>query len=782
MTYDPLDPFAPPPMTGEHGASSWDWIPSAWAQPAPPVEPAPMQPGLGIPQAAIDAAVAPAPTPEIEMANMDMRRPEPTLGFPRLVEEPAREEPLPPPSDMAPGGLQPGLGIPQGVLDQSLAAPAIADPVPLPAETGEIEFEPQQLTEADRKASLAQMSGPELAEYEAEHEEAKRIQGATSMLKAAKAEHEEAQTDLDIFRKSQAHAQQELESVKAEATQLANEKVDPDGWHDEGGPGRTIAAILMAAAGGLVQHLNGGRNIGLDMVNQSIERYIATKQADRAHKRGMLGERRAAANDQRQQSSEDFRQAAVIRAAAWERTVRLVEAEQQNYAAGGTTSLRLEKTRRAAIAEQTQADRDFAAASAKAEAEKKKQEIEEAKQAEVVRNNKAQNEASLRSAKASQTSAGASMLKARSDAKKTDAEIKALEAENTPVKTEELQRLYPNAPAEAFRIGPVSLKKFEKHLETFGKGATVGKDASEATVKAAQARLESSGPGGSPYAVSDPNNAGKAIVNKDGRPVEIKNDAERTRAKDIVTAAKNVRRYADIVKIMRADTGGASRTVGSPEYQELQSIASQIDFETFVGYGLGAPSEGDKGLAEGVRGGKDISSFIHDPSAGFEAYATGIGEKANEEMRKHGYDGPALKFDSIEAAKSLERSHTQNIEVWDSRLLKSPDLEVRKKAARVAVDGAKALAAQSEPELIKILAQQNQERFEAGLLEPAEHAKAAKEFRKAFMTKARAIEDADRARDLGLPDFSGLMKGPMVKGQSDADIDKIMGITPKAAE
>jgi hypothetical protein len=742
---------------------------------------------------------APAPPDELDPNYIEMPgdpAPPPVhLGFPTNPDEPAPQA-IPSAAPMSP--MQPGLGIPQDVFDagaheaikQNLEAgadPLTGAPIPPePTSENEIEFEPDQLTKEDRTASLQSMTPAEFAEYQAEFEETKRAKGAADLARAAKKDAADAEDDVRIFHDSRDKARAEAKQARAEASALANKKPEDGDWYEAGGVGRTVVAMLMAAAGGLVQHVNGGKNIGLDMVHRSIERFVAQETAKLSAQRAEAGERVQAADRQVDQSYSDLKQAAVLRSAAWERTVRLIEAEQQNYVPGGTTALRMEEKRRDAIALMTKADRDAELLNAKrleAEAKAKREEeelkIKQAAQAESVRNNMAQN-------KASQTSAAASYLSAKTGAKKTDAEIKAMEAENTPREPEYFEEKFGKDARPPGRMSPKEYDKWianKAKLSDAGKNASeTSKAASEATIAAAKARLEGSGPGGSPYAVSD--QEGKPIRRKDGSILEIQDTAQRNKANDIMTAAKNVRRIADLVKIMRADKGGASSAVGSDEYQELQSLASQIDFETFVGYGLGAPSDGDKALAQGVRGGKDISSFIHDPAAGFEAYAKGIEEKANTELLKHG-EVPYVKFKSIEPAQALERSTVQNMDVWNAPTISDASVpeDIRKRDAERAIGTADALAKQSDPWLIRQFAKENQERVQSGLISPEMAAKAQKSFRREFKRRIANLNkerDVEQLQKLGVwDDTTGRVKFGDIDG--DEAIDAAMGIQ-KGAE
>ncbi len=227
---------------------------------------------------------------------------------------------------------------------------------------------------------------------------------------------------------------------------------------------------------------------------------------------------------------------------------------------------------------------------------------------------------------------------------------------------------------------------------------------------------------------------------------------------------------ADLVQIIRDKNGGASSIVSGPEYQELQSLASQTDFETFKAFGLGAPSEGDKGLAEGVRGGVNIASFIKDPSVGFEAYARGLEAKLNTEATGLGLDKP-IKFERVEAVKAKERSQFQNLDVYDPPTLfdKSVDIEIRKRDAVRAIETIPALARQSDADQIVRMAKSNADRFEHGLITRAQANGAQKELRRAYQKTGGVIDPLARLTSR----FTGEMKGGV---RPESEIDAEMGV------
>lgn len=767
----------------------WSWVPDDWQQPAP------LQPGQAMPEAgAFQPAPLspPAPQPEIEMPAMDMAQAEPYIGFPTNPDEaplptPLDHEPTTPAAysmppepapDVARTGMQPGLGIPAHLIDSAVIGSAQEGFAPLPPDpAGEIEMAPDELTEGDRRASLQDMDSPEFASFAAEHDEARRQDAAGKLARAATEYARRAEDEYKIFTHSRERARNARAEVETEAAKLAETQIDNDRWLSEGGPGRKISTFIMAVVGGLVAGRTGGRNDGLAMIEREIERDVETQKANLAGKRAAINDKRAAANDEIQNVEADFRSEAAYRAAGWERTIRSIEAEQGNYGPAGTYAIRLESVRRDAIAKQQAGLAALEEREIKRLEAEGKSNLEIAKFKQKYRDDEAQRVEAAKHNRASErnaaTGAYASLISAKAGAKKTEAEIKALEIENTPRSPEHYEATYGK---EGRPPREMTGKEYKSWLESKNKIADVGREVATGTVKQAQARLEGSGPGGSPYALGD--QEGKPLKNKDGSVFEIKDDKQRQRATEVITTAQNVRRIADLVKIMRADKGGASSTIGSPEYQELQSLASQLDFETFVGYGLGAPSEGDKQLAENVRGGKDITSFVHDPSSGFEAYATGIEEKATAQLRPLGYTGDPVKLKRSEAVQATERDLLQNMDVWSPPELQdsSVDPEIRKRAAARAVESATVLAKQAKPGLIKQFVRENESRLAEGLIDEKQAEKVRDSFRKVY---GRRIRDAHRAKDSEALQELGV--GPEILGGAEPDVDALLGI-PKAGK
>lgn len=131
----------------------------------------------------------------------------------------------------------------------------------------------------------------------------------------------------------------------------------------------------------------------------------------------------------------------------------------------------------------------------------------------------------------------------------------------------------------------------------------------------------------------------QALTQKDGSTFKPPTTEEAQELRRVLKSVEDLRHAADLIKIMRRKYGGASEARGSAEYQELKSIVTDIDLEAGVRYNLGALSKDDLENIKNLRGGKDIASFVYDPTFGIEAMAKRATDKANSHLGTMGYNG-----------------------------------------------------------------------------------------------------------------------------------------------
>jgi hypothetical protein len=347
------------------------WPPPGFGMPAAPIEqtPAPDQVAADVTQSPV---FEPPPLPAAALA---------APGLPPGGESPASapSEVPPPPVDAttAPGVAPlPGLagvpalaGLPMPAPGPSSPPQDVAPPAPeVDAVSGVAPVDPHQLylnqiggitTPAnanDEDVALAQRSANESPEAYiarmAQHTEAKNAAYTAGLLEANTKRMEEAQAAHDAFVKAQNDAAAARAQNDADAKKIAD--VDPKRWMNRGTL-HTIAAFAAAALGGLAQSQNGGRNLGLEMINKQIDDDIESQKFNITQKRGEIARRGAEINQQLQTAAEKDREAAVYRGAVYESAINDLTTKMQDFDPRGTTRLQIEGQVRQLRAAQAQA-------------------------------------------------------------------------------------------------------------------------------------------------------------------------------------------------------------------------------------------------------------------------------------------------------------------------------------------------------------------------------------------------------------------------------------------
>jgi hypothetical protein len=273
-------------------------VPAPVEQPAlPPLpeQPAPMQPGLGLPQSALAGV-----QPEIEMPAEYVGKFEtPDIGGASAFVDQAKaipDEPLPPlpepsqffdPSDPRTWGdsevsqqdlIRMGTVDPEGFMQHQLA------------------FNQKREAEArDRKAEIDK----------------------------AKADQE------DLLFKQEEEARAEAAAM---AKRIAETRIDPGRHMRNMSVPQSIASFLSVVVGGLVHARKGGPNIGLEMLDKAIDRDIHAQEADLSNQRNALAEFRAQGLSQSQ-----ARRAYAV--ASYARALEELQTKMQDYDANGSTAM-----------------------------------------------------------------------------------------------------------------------------------------------------------------------------------------------------------------------------------------------------------------------------------------------------------------------------------------------------------------------------------------------------------------------------------------------------------
>jgi hypothetical protein len=577
--------------------------------------------------------------PEIEMPAENAR---PTIGFPRPVESAeiemagtdfaaeraatqAQQASMPSAPPML-GQSQPGLSVPISVVDslppmpdheqfvdarvagsERLSDDPLRMPTPEEAVAARVDgsealsdprdaYETRLDAETDR---LASQDPFQAAQERLDISEAARQRSAAAELKAATAEAEDAMSAQRALVEARQRTTHERRQIDAEAKDLANQKIGAGDWYEEGGIGRTVSAMLLGFAGGLVQHLNGGRNIGLEAVNRSIDQFIAARQQDRAHQREMLGERRRSLGEEQAEADKDYHNAQVIRKAAYERAIRQIEVEQQNYDPEGTQAVARDDLRRRLIAQAAANEEAGALAREKQWTDRLKLTFD------VEKNQRERDEARRKQAE-------------------HDLKLQGMRAKlgGGPAKVKPEDIVFP--PEYYTQRGlvappvPMSEKQHKAWLPQ--KKASQEISANESGMS--KEERENSIPG-----IKNPDGSTFVAV---GRPEDI------SKARDQISAAKLIIRRMD--EALRTRTGWSSDAGNSDERKRLQAQWGNVKVDAKNLLDLGAITASDVPLIEGVVGTDDPSSW-KDPEAGIIEARRLIEDRIDTKLRGLNYQG-----------------------------------------------------------------------------------------------------------------------------------------------
>lgn len=353
--YGPVPPPIDSALAGAPGA------------PVPPVATPPLpelQPGLGVPAFAVDAAAG------------AMQRPAPT-GAPGV----------PPPFDSSIAGA-PGAPSAQPAVPPWLQGPAPGPPAP-DAITGAEGSAPaadarnakQDLARiaadraqgdaktaldpnapvSDRQSAwqrippsmridivnsgdpnaLAAIANPamdpeELATIANRHEMARLHEDSTQRLELARKSNEAATAAFQAHQAAVQKATADTAQVDVDAKRLAMEKLDPN----EHGVGHFIATVLLSAVGGAVSQYTGGRNLALEEFDKRTQQRIDAQKADIENQWKGIGLKRNIIAEQLQQSGDLFRAQETYRISQYDRAAAELQTKMQDYDPQGTTAIK----------------------------------------------------------------------------------------------------------------------------------------------------------------------------------------------------------------------------------------------------------------------------------------------------------------------------------------------------------------------------------------------------------------------------------------------------------
>lgn len=566
------------------------------------------------------AAVADDPN-EIQMPEADARPPAPTIGFPHdpgpILDQDAAAAAMPPdalanpavPAETAPPSMamQPGLGIPSSTLDAAAQAPApfnmerfgLESPLShlTPSAPGGNEADQpaphgQQLTDAEAAKQFAALSP------EAQATQAYRWQQAHDQAERERRDHadlEDQQRQLENhgrLQRAQAEALARTKQLDADAQAEAKREIDPK-W--KAGTGKRIGGIIMGIVGGLVQARSGGPNLGLQLIDQEIDRDIEAQKANKAARLQELSRRGATNQQLLALAGDQYADDEHYRLASYARIQNQIASDMQQFDPKGKTAIQLggmytSISQARAKALQDFQDKDF------------KNRVEALKAASALRKEAAETEKlQLESAKLRGALGGGGTAKPKDIVTRESLIIEGV-----------------TDPALLPPPGSVLTRdQWNKRLDSAKKGAEASKAVGEALADA----------------VPD-------IETADGSPYRAASPAEAAALREKKAAVDGAVGIMDEVLRLREQHGWSSDLLASPEWRQMKQKWGALKLKAKNIEQLGALSGSDIELLDAALGASDPTS-VRDPSAGIRSAREGAVQGLNESLTAKRRQGSA---------------------------------------------------------------------------------------------------------------------------------------------
>jgi hypothetical protein len=583
----------------------WPWSQSAVPD-VPDAAPIAAQPA---PQAPL-----PPPLPSVEDPTLDYQ-PQPQLAYP-----PVEAPPLQLPDAVTDPAGTPSAGELAGVTFE-----ARGDPGKHYQKTAsEYAGRPLEIPDdVERERALSELDPVALAQLELQHERDRAAMVEQRRRTATDSYIEGERQSLADRQAAYRHAQERSDSLIADATRIANTKVDPSGGvHGT----RLVAGVLASIVGGLVQGRTGSpHNGGLDALMQTINNGIDAQKADLANQRDNIGLRRSVLAEEYARTGDMQAAEDRVRLASLKLAEDMLATDAQNWDPRGTTAINKEKLRRGIIGQQ--------------------QAIVDASRQKGLENGLKLQDAARQQQIADQTA-----LHDRQQIGLGYAQLDSAAADR-------------KAAAEA-RVADKAIEKADKEAE---------RDRQFSVGGVPHLVLDADG---KPVAGADgqPAVSYDALRNADGRVWRASSPEEHKVLREKKTAATQLIKLYDRALALRDKVGGESGTFNSAEYQELKGIEKEILLLKKAGTS-GMSSDKDMDNLVDAAGANDITSF-RSRTPGIEAARARTIDNLNQEYRDANYTGPTFRFPpSKSTTNTTDEDATQ-------ALLAAPDVsfddEIRK--------------------------------------------------------------------------------------------------------
>lgn len=502
-----------------------------------------------------------------------------------------------------------------------------------PGQTSGTPQEPDEyLTPWERAQKESKLSPEEQAKIDIDLDDARRKFAAAEAQRIADNDLREANQNASDLRRVHKSVQERSARAAARAEELANTKIDP---LRDIGIGTKIAGVLASFIGGFAANANGGRNVGLEAVDDLINRSIQTQTANLQNQKDMLGKERSAIADELAQGKDLYEAQETLRIATYGRLAKELETKVQNFDPMGTQAQRYRhaiaqiRARQAESLMKFQED-DFA------RTEKLiKEAREQQKLAADIENQREQRVHDRR-----QLGLGYAQLR-----QKDDEFNKGLALEQRKVDVEEKKI---DAEAQA--------KKDKLSLE---QGV------------AAPPKLVADDAGN----VSVDRNTGN-LKQADGSDWIIPTEAESKEWRKKKAAADDIIKNLDEIRLIRDRVGGESSWGNSDDYQRLQVLKQNIVKIAKAGT-EGMSSDADMARLEKAAGAESPSSF-RSQAASLEEGRRQIEQQLNTVARNLKYTGPDITYpDPLKMArppKSPQQETVQGLLTFDPKRLKPDEI------------------------------------------------------------------------------------------------------------
>lgn len=447
--------------------------------------------------------------------------------------------------------------------------------------------------------------------------------------------------DEETYAANLAKANQRTEEIFTRSQEIGAKSVDNDRWFSNRSTAGKIGVAISVLASEQLGIISGrGGNEALDFFERMINRDIETQKANIQKGIADLNRDQGIVATLYQQTGDLNVAAQTARLAAYEAGIAKIDSEIARMDPEGTQAVSMEIKKR-------QLKAAFDGQRAKVAAENRAQGIADAKAELEARDTWSQIQ--KRTAETAKIQAEAAKLARRGGGGRGNKALSPSQQQSL-IKDGFLPYLDANGMVQRdpnFTGAPGDPKE----------AAMIRKYVADADIAE---RTAKSLTGTDPMAIPNPATPGQQLTIENGpnkgEAAHFHTEKGRDRVLVQMESTQNLRRAADLLKIAIKEHGGVSELVGSKEYQQARVLVSDIDLSNKDIANLGALTGDDFELLEGMRGGKDPTSFIHDVAPGLEMMAKRAEEKVNTALHVHSnYDGK-WKPSRLHRAKSFERS------------------------------------------------------------------------------------------------------------------------------